>query len=56
MVVEGSELLGNFGLVGVPPAPKGALNVNIIFDIGPNGIDNISAKNTATQSLLLAPV
>lgn len=40
--------LGMFNLVGIPPAPRGAPQIEVTFDIDANGILNVSAKDTAT--------
>jgi molecular chaperone DnaK len=41
-------LLGQFDLVGIPPAPRGMPQVEVTFDIDANGIVNVSAKDKAT--------
>jgi len=41
-------LLGEFRLEGIPPAPRGAPQVEVTFDIDANGIINVSAKDRAT--------
>lgn len=41
-------LLGQFDLVGIPPAPRGQPQINVIFDIDSNGIVQVSARNEAT--------
>jgi molecular chaperone DnaK len=41
-------LLGEFRLEGIPPAPRGAPQVEVTFDIDANGILNVSAKDRAT--------
>jgi len=41
--------LGTFSLSGIPPAPRGVLQVEVTFDIDTNGILNVSAKDMATQ-------
>jgi len=43
-----NKLLGQFALVGIPPAPKGVPQVEVTFDIDANGIVNVSAKDRAT--------
>jgi molecular chaperone DnaK len=43
-----NKLLGQFDLVGIPPAPRGVPQVEVTFDIDPNGIVNVSAKDKAT--------
>jgi molecular chaperone DnaK len=43
-----NKLLGQFDLVGIPPAPRGMPQIEVTFDIDANGIVNVSAKDTAT--------
>ncbi|MCC6469741.1 MAG: molecular chaperone DnaK, partial [Alphaproteobacteria bacterium] len=43
-----NKLLGQFDLVGIPPAPRGVPQVEVTFDIDANGIVNVSAKDKAT--------
>src|SRR5499427_4474780 len=43
-----NKQLGNFDLVGLPPAPRGVPQVEVTFDIDANGIVNVSAKDKAT--------
>jgi molecular chaperone DnaK len=43
-----NKLLGQFDLVGIPPAPRGAPQIEVTFDIDANGIVNVSAKDKAT--------
>jgi molecular chaperone DnaK len=43
-----NKLLGQFDLVGIPPAPRGVPQVEVTFDIDSNGIVNVSAKDKAT--------
>ncbi len=43
-----NKLLGQFDLVGIPPAPRGVPQVDVTFDIDANGIVNVSAKDKAT--------
>jgi molecular chaperone DnaK len=43
-----NKLLGQFDLVGLPPAPRGVPQVEVTFDIDANGIVNVSAKDKAT--------
>ncbi|MEM5793365.1 MAG: molecular chaperone DnaK [Candidatus Aenigmatarchaeota archaeon] len=40
--------LGQFNLVGIPPAPRGIPQIEVVFDIDANGILNVSAKDLAT--------
>jgi molecular chaperone DnaK len=44
-----NKLLGQFDLVGIPPAPRGMPQVEVTFDIDANGIVHVSAKDLATQ-------
>jgi molecular chaperone DnaK len=44
----GNKLLGNFQLVGIPPAPRGVPQIEVTFDIDANGIVNVSAKDKGT--------
>ena len=43
-----NKLLGQFDLVGIPPAPRGAPQIEVTFDIDANGIVSVSAKDKAT--------
>jgi len=43
-----NKLLGQFDLVGIPPAPRGMPQIEVTFDIDANGIVNVSAKDKAT--------
>ncbi len=43
-----NKVLGQFDLVGIPPAPRGIPQVEVTFDIDANGIVNVSAKDKAT--------
>jgi molecular chaperone DnaK len=43
-----NKLLGQFDLVGIPPAPRGAPQIEVGFDIDANGIVNVSAKDKGT--------
>lgn len=43
-----NKLLGQFDLVGIPPAPRGMPQIEVSFDIDANGIVNVSAKDKAT--------
>ncbi len=43
-----NKLLGQFDLMGIPPAPRGVPQVEVTFDIDANGIVNVSAKDKAT--------
>ncbi len=43
-----NKMLGQFDLVGIPPAPRGMPQIEVTFDIDANGIVNVSAKDKAT--------
>ncbi|MEM6850515.1 MAG: molecular chaperone DnaK [Pseudomonadota bacterium] len=43
-----NKLLGQFDLIGIPPAPRGVPQVEVTFDIDANGIVSVSAKDKAT--------
>merc|ERR1719399_972808 len=43
-----NQLLGQFNLVGLPPAPKGVPKIEVTFDIDANGIVNVSARDEGT--------
>jgi molecular chaperone DnaK len=43
-----NKMLGQFDLVGIPPAPRGVPQIEVAFDIDANGIVNVSAKDKAT--------
>ena len=40
--------LGKFELTGIPPAPRGVPQINVVFDIDANGILNVSAEDKTT--------
>ena len=44
-----NKLLGQFDLVGIPPAPRGMPQVEVSFDIDANGIVHVAAEDLATQ-------
>jgi molecular chaperone DnaK len=44
-----NKFLGQFDLVGIPPAPRGMPQVEVTFDIDANGIVNVAAKDKATN-------
>ncbi len=44
-----NKLLGQFDLVGIPPAPRGVPQIEVTFDIDANGIVNVSANDKQTQ-------
>jgi molecular chaperone DnaK len=43
-----NKLLGNFELIGIPPAPRGVPQIEVTFDIDANGILHVSAKDLGT--------
>jgi len=43
-----NKILGQFDLVGIPPAPRGMPQIEVAFDIDANGIVSVSAKDKAT--------
>ena len=43
-----NNLLGKFELTGIPPAPRGVPQINVVFDIDANGILNVSAEDKTT--------
>ncbi|HKH76729.1 MAG TPA: molecular chaperone DnaK [Rubrobacteraceae bacterium] len=43
-----NKLIGNFQLVGLPPAPRGVPQIEVTFDIDANGIVNVGAKDLGT--------
>ena len=43
-----NKLLGQFDLMGIPPAPRGVPQIEVTFDIDANGIVNVTAKDKAT--------
>ena len=43
-----NKMLGQFDLVGIPPAPRGVPQIEVTFDIDANGIVNVSAKDKGT--------
>jgi len=44
-----NKMLGQFDLVGIPPAPRGVPQIEVTFDIDANGIVNVGAKDKATN-------
>ncbi|CAN6565593.1 unnamed protein product [Malus baccata var. baccata] len=44
-----NNLLGEFELSGIPPAPRGVPDITVCFDINANGILNVSAENKTTE-------
>jgi molecular chaperone DnaK len=47
-MAQDNKLLGQFDLVGIPPAPRGIPQIEVTFDIDANGIVNVSARDKAT--------
>jgi len=47
-MAQDNKLLGQFDLVGIPPAPRGVPQIEVAFDIDANGIMHVSAKDKAT--------
>lgn len=43
-----NKILGQFDLVGIPPAPRGVPQIEVTFDIDANGIVNVSARDKGT--------
>jgi len=48
-MAQDNKLLGQFDLVGIPPAPRGVPQVEVTFDIDANGIVSVTAKDKATS-------
>ncbi|MEY4248544.1 MAG: chaperone protein DnaK [Pseudomonadota bacterium] len=48
-MAQDNKMLGQFDLVGIPPAPRGVPQVEVTFDIDANGIVNVQAKDKATS-------
>ena len=48
-LVKDNKLLGQFNLVGIPPAPRGVPQIEVTFDIDADGIVNVSAKDKASN-------
>jgi molecular chaperone DnaK len=48
-VASGNKTLGRFHLDGIPPAPRGVPQIEVVFDIDANGIVHVSAKDKATN-------
>ena len=48
-MAQDNKMLGQFDLVGIPPAPRGVPQVEVTFDIDANGIVNVSARDKATN-------
>ncbi|MBL8674658.1 MAG: molecular chaperone DnaK [Rhodospirillales bacterium] len=47
-MAQDNKLLGQFDLVGIPPAPRGVPQIEVTFDIDANGIVSVTAKDKAT--------
>ena len=47
-IAQHNKILGQFDLMGIPPAPRGMPQIEVTFDIDANGIVNVSAKDKAT--------
>ncbi len=57
-IASENKFLGQFDLVGIPPAPRGVPQIEVTFDIDANGIVHVSAKDLATgkeQSIRITP-
>jgi molecular chaperone DnaK len=53
-----NKSLGRFELVGIPPAPRGVPQIDVVFDIDSNGIVNVTARDVATnreQTIVVTP-
>ncbi|KAK5649930.1 hypothetical protein RI129_000959 [Pyrocoelia pectoralis] len=48
VMTKDNNLLGNFDLSGIPPAPRGVPKIEVTFDMDANGILNVSAKDTSS--------
>src|ERR1700759_991665 len=48
-MAQDNKLLGQFDLVGIPPAPRGVPQIEVTFDIDANGIVNVQARDKATN-------
>ncbi|MDO8534091.1 MAG: Hsp70 family protein, partial [Xanthobacteraceae bacterium] len=47
-MAQDNKILGQFDLVGIPPAPRGVPQIEVTFDIDANGIVNVQAKDKGT--------
>ena len=47
-MVADNKHLGQFDLVGIPPAPRGMPQIEVTFDIDANGVVHVSTKDKAT--------
>ncbi|KAJ8970475.1 hypothetical protein NQ317_017741 [Molorchus minor] len=50
-MTKDNNLLGNFDLTGIPPAPRGVPKIDVTFDMDANGILNVSAKDTSSGNV-----
>lgn len=50
-MTKDNNLLGNFNLTGIPPAPRGVPKIDVTFDLNADGILNVSAKDGSTGKL-----
>ncbi len=48
-MAQDNKMLGQFDLLGIPPAPRGVPQVEVTFDIDANGIVNVQARDKATS-------
>jgi len=48
-MAEDNKLLGQFDLIGIPPAPRGVPQIEVTFDIDANGIVHVNAKDLGTK-------
>lgn len=48
-MASSNKLLGQFDLIGIPPAPRGVPQIEVTFDVDANGIMNISAVDKSTN-------
>ncbi len=54
-MAQDNKMLGQFDLVGIPPAPRGVPQVEVTFDIDANGIVNVSARGQGDQQGAVDP-
>jgi molecular chaperone DnaK len=57
-IANGNRSLGKFELVGIPPSPRGAPQIDVCFEVDANGIVNVSAKDKMTgleQAMQITP-
>ena len=47
-MAQDNKMLGQFDLVGIPPAPRGVPQIEVTFDIDANGIVHVTARDKAT--------